>query len=257
MATTNGQGGVAGLWRTLGDYGQRRYAGSSASTPLRVTEVQRDSNEAIVQVFGTIDGVGRFAVPLRGAEAAVGDTLLVAYPRDAPVGADLTYVRHLAAAAGGGIVAVDPNLPVPVFDDPFYTTQMDVNYGGAVARATIYWLAVEEKFRPTGYTISYNINAYSDGTWVRGTWIDQYVPHLGGAQSAQLSASIPPGNQVEVRLRARYAWAAAESLETETRAFLGAVDTTPVVPAVGLTIDNSVPNSLLLTDERRAVVADR
>lgn len=240
--------GIGQFWDKFAALGRERYQGAAQTASLVVTDVARDSAGGIIAATGTIDGVGSFTVPLRGSEATEGDTLLVSYPKDAPVGADLSYVRHLGSAAGGGLVAVNPNLPPPVFATTYYTTRLDATYGATVTRATIYFIPVEAKYRPTGYTISYNINLFSGGSWVRGTWVDQYVPHLGGAQQqAELSASLPPANVVEVRLRARYAWASAESVESDTRSFTTTSDTAPTGGAAGLTINTAIAGQALLT----------
>lgn len=232
-------GGRHALWQQLKAVNDRRYEGVAASAALVVAKIERNSAGAAELARGTIDGAGDFTVPLRGAEASPGDHLLVRYKAGSPASAELEYVRHIQSdQAGAGILAVNADLPAPAFATVPFETAITATPGSITARLTVHFLAVEEKYRPSGYTVSYRVTG--------GQWSDVPVPHLGGEQLCVLPVSFAPGASVDVKLRARYNWASAESVPSETRTTTVAADTASPGDATGLLADTSVLGALVL-----------
>lgn len=218
----------------------RRYQPALATAVLQVATVERDSSGAIVSATGTLDGAGEFTVPLKGHSAGAGDFLLVGYPGDQPVGAELAYLRHVASAyAGAGLVAVNGDLPAPAFAAVPFTSAIVALPGSITAKASIFFVAVEARYQPSGYTVSYRING--------GEWRDRAVPHIGGTQECDLGSDLPPGATIDAHLRARYQWNAVESPPTADSTFTAAVDTSSPGTVTALAVGVATPGQLSIT----------
>jgi hypothetical protein len=228
------------FWERIGRAGEGKYQPAQATAVLAVASVARDSTGAIVSATGTLDGAGEFTVPMQGHSTAPGDFLLVGYPGNQPVGAELAYLRHVASDYGGaGLVAVDANLPAPLFAATPWTTAIVATPGSITATASVFFVAVEARFQPSGYTVSFRVNG--------GTWRDRTVPHIGGTQECNLGADLPPGASVDVHLRARYSWAASESVPTADQTFTTAQDTSSPGDVTALAVSTATPGLLVIT----------
>lgn len=219
------------------------YQGKQAQAVVTVTSVQRNGAGGVETVTGTIDGAGAFTVPMKGREAGVGDQLLVAYPKGSPVGAELAYLRHSSSDnPAAGLLQIDPDLPPPTFAPTWHSTALVATPGSITARATIYLVAVEERFRPSGYVVSFRVDAGLG----YGEWGDLRVPHLGGTQECALGSDFAPGASIDVKLRAEYNWAASASVASETRTFTAALDNATPGNATGLAVGTGTPGTLIL-----------
>jgi hypothetical protein len=222
------------LWQAIQRSGEGKFQPAQATGVLAVESVERDSTGAIVAATGTLDGAGAFTVPMKGHSAAPGDALLVGYPANAPVGAELAYLRHVASDyAGAGLVIVDANLPAPT--GLGITSAIVKTPGSITASAVIAWAAVGEKYQPSGYVVSYRI----DG----GDWDDRAVPHTGGAQSVEIKG-LPPGATIDAHARARYNHANADSPPTADVTETLALDDSSPGSVTAIAVDTSVPNAL-------------
>lgn len=237
----SGNGGMRGFWAALTNHTDSKYEGAKASATLIVTRVEKDSSGGVLAAYGTLQGEGdtEFYMPLRGTSAGVGDHLLGTYPQSNPAGGELSYVRHVYSSdPAAGLLVPDAALPAPAWAAVPLTTALDASAGNISAYVVAYFLAVEARYQPSGYTVSYRAQG--------GEWADQPVPHLGGAQQARLAINFPPGTAVDVRLRARYNWAQVESLPSETRTIVAAVDDISPGVATGVTVEMDAPGGLNL-----------
>lgn len=231
-------GGVGRFWARMKAANDASYQGARDFATVVVTGVEKDSAGAVLAATGVIDGTGAFTVPLRGTSASAGDHLLVSYPKGDPTG-ELKFERFVFSEdVSAGLLAVNPDLPAPDFIPPISTTDLDATTTAIDAYIVVYFRAVEAKYNPSNYLISYRA--------VGGQWVDQIVPHLGGAQQARLSANFPPGTFVDVKLRALYNWNGDSSLPTAPITVRAAVDDISPGSATGLAIDLTVAGGVTL-----------
>ncbi len=233
----SGNGGMRGFWQALTNHTDSKYQGAQSSATLIVTRIDKDSNGGVLAAYGTLQGEGdtEFYMPLRGASAAVGDHLLGTYPTNNPAGGELTYVRHVFSNdPAAGLLVPDADLPSPQFATVPFTSALDASTGGISAYMVIYFIEVEARYQPSGYTISYRPSG--------GDWTDQAVP--SGVTQARLSAPFPPGTYVDVKLRARYNWASAESIPTDPRTFRAALDDITPGDATAVIVETNTPGGL-------------
>lgn len=228
------------LFNAIARSGDGRYQVAQATGVLSVASVERDSTGAIVSAIGTLDGAGEFTVPLKGHQAAPGDYVLVGFPSNQPVGAELAYLRHVASDyPGAGIIAIDGTVPAPTFAAVPWTTGIVKLPGSITAKASVFFVAVEARYQPSGYTVSYRI----DG----GEWRDRAVPHVGGVQECDLGSDLPPSASVDVHLRARYQWNASESVPTADSTFATADDDSSPGDVIGIAVEVGTPGVLGVT----------
>ncbi len=226
---------IARFREYVGRAGDGRYQPAQAHRGLVVTSVKRDSNGDIASATGTIDGSGEFTVPMKGHQANAGDILLVGYDAANPVGAELVYLRHITSARPVGKV-VDANLPYPLFAATPWTTVPVVTPGSITARASVFFEAVEERYGPTQYVVTFRVGG--------GDWATRVVNHIGGTQEVNLGSDLPPGEDVDVNLTAVYGWGATESPPSPDSTFTLAADTSSPGAVTAIAVDNTAPNAL-------------
>ena len=233
--------GLEAFWAATHGQVEARAEPRRARKVLTVTAVERDSTGAAVSARGTIDGDGDFSVPVRGEGVRVGMRIGVTQPAGDPY-APLAFdgIDHTDDPTAG-FADADPDLPAPAFAGAPFATAIVKSPGSVTARGTVYFVAVPDRYRPSGYTVSWRPTAGP------GQWQDLFVPHLGGTQECSLGSGFAPGSQVDVKLRARYDWAAATSLPTATTTFALASDNATPGSATALVVDSSVPGQLLLS----------
>lgn len=220
-------GGIERFHAALRAGNDARYQGAVSYAELIVTGLERDSTGGLLAARGTIDGAGEDTVPMRGVSStSVGDHLLIAYPQGDPAGPK-TYIRHVASANPSPSIDVNPDLPDPQFAAVPFATALVTTATSIWSSLTIFFLAVEDRYYPEGYTVSFRL--------LGGEWRESgFVPHLGGAQQAMLGNDFPPGSAVDVRLRAHYARNTSVSAGLDTRTFVTATDNITPGDATGL-----------------------
>lgn len=220
--------------------GDGRYADAQKREMLFVASVEesggktRSATGPLVQADGSLSGA-QFTVTMGGKAAARGEFLYVGRPQGQAVGAELVYIEHAESPyPGAGLVVIDAELPAPT--SLSITSELIVLPGSITARAKVDFIAVSDRYQPSGYTISFRI----DG----GEWADRPVPHIGGAQECVLGSDFPPGATLDVHARARYNWGATESAPTADVSATLAADAASAGSVTAIAVDVTVPNTL-------------
>lgn len=208
---------------------------------LYVDDVERDGLGNPLIARGTDpNGVGGFPVIVAGrAQVEKGETILAEFDQDAPAGGALYYKAHLSSdLAGMGAARVTPGPPPSYAPGTWNTSRIDVTPNGIYARITILF-TIEPRYNPSKVIISHRQAGRVD-------WTDQVVPFLKTAaiQSAELSKTYPSGVNVDIALRAEYAYAYGPSDLSEVRDVLTPTDGTTPGNASALDVNVAVAGIL-------------
>jgi len=234
-------GSIQKLWELVQGAGDGRYVPARVREQLVVTETVSDSTGTTTQARGTIDGAGDFTVDARGKGIRAGMTIGVTRPLDDPTAPLVFDGIDASDDPTAGYADTDPNLPAPAFDAPPYTTRIVASPGSVTGFITVNFLAVPEKYAPSQYLVSAR---HPSGS---GPWGDVIVPHLGGSQVCALPWPFPPGAAVDLKLRARYAWAHADSVASAVVTAVVAPDTGSPGVASTVSVSNATPGQLVAT----------
>jgi hypothetical protein len=234
--------------KTLAGHFDQRYQMGRASRVLKITTVRRDSVNKVYEVEGEIDQVDGFKVPT-DRELNVGDVILVDYPKDETVASELRFVQLLNSdyVTTGLLKRVEAlNFPAPTFRVPPATSEVIISPGSTTTRVTVHFTAVEQKYDPSYYKVTYKLTSAPSwsNSWSDTIRHDPNDPEL----DLILSYSFPPQTSIDIRLSTFYAYGDREVQTDPSSAitYVTAANTTSPGAATGLMISENVMGGLVI-----------